>query len=175
MDEKKPQEGQEQPATAVWKEIVAKYQQSSTWRALWQVTNTFVPFIALWCAMYFALRVSWWLVVPLAILAAGFLVRIFIIFHDCGHGSFFKSRLANDIVGFITGMLTLTPYHHWRWEHSIHHASSGHLDKRGTGDIMTMTVQEYLEATPGQRFAYRLARNPFILFILAPLYLFIVR
>jgi len=169
MDEKKPQEGQEQPATAVWKEIVAKYQQSSTWRALWQVTNTFVPFIALWCAMYFALQLSWWLVVPLAILAAGFLVRIFIIFHDCGHGSFFKSQRANNVMGFISGVLTFTPYFHWRWEHSIHHATSGDLDRRGTGDVWTMTVQEYLESSRWKRFACRLARNPVVLFGLAPL------
>jgi omega-6 fatty acid desaturase (delta-12 desaturase) len=113
--------------------------------------------------------------VPLAILAGGLLVRVFIIFHDCGHGSFFKSRGANDAVGFISGILTFTPYYHWRWEHAIHHASAGHLDKRGTGDVWTMTVQEYLESSRWKRFAYRLARNPFILFVLAPLFLFIAR
>jgi omega-6 fatty acid desaturase (delta-12 desaturase) len=110
----------------------------------------------------------------LAILAAGFVVRIFIIFHDCGHGSYFRSRWANDIVGFISGILTFTPYYHWRWEHNIHHATSGHLDKRGVGDVWTMTVQEYLEASRWKRFAYRLARNPFILFVIAPLYLFLI-
>jgi acyl-lipid omega-6 desaturase (Delta-12 desaturase) len=125
--------------------------------------------------IYLSLAVSWWLVLPLAILAGGFVVRIFIIFHDCGHGSFFKSRAANDTIGFITGMLTFTPYFHWRWEHNIHHATSGHLDKRGTGDIWTLTVQEYLEAGRWKRFAYRLARNPVVLFLLAPLYLFFVR
>jgi acyl-lipid omega-6 desaturase (Delta-12 desaturase) len=160
--------------TTAWKEIVAKYQQPSTARALWQIVNTLVPYALLWYLMYRSLAVSWWLTVPLAVLAGAFLVRIFIIFHDCGHGSYFKSRRANDIVGFITGVLTLTPYYHWRWEHAIHHASAGHLDKRGTGDVWTLTVQEYLEASRWKRFAYRLARNPVVLFGLAPLFLFVV-
>jgi omega-6 fatty acid desaturase (delta-12 desaturase) len=161
--------------TAKWKHIVAKFQQPSTPRALWQITNTLVPYALLWYLMYVSRAVSWWLVVPLAILAGAFVVRIFIIFHDCGHGSYFKSRKANDLVGFLAGVLTFTPYYHWRWEHNIHHASSGHLDKRGVGDIWTLTVQEYLEASRWKRFAYRLARNPFILFVIAPLYLFLFR
>jgi omega-6 fatty acid desaturase (delta-12 desaturase) len=102
------------------------------------------------------------------------MVRIFIISHDCGHGSFFKSRRANDILGIITGVLTFTPYHHWRWEHAIHHSSSGDLDRRGTGDVWTLTVQEYLEASRWKKFSYRLARNPIVLFVLAPLFLFLV-
>jgi acyl-lipid omega-6 desaturase (Delta-12 desaturase) len=163
------------PDIQVWKEIVAKFQQPSTPRALWQITNTLVPYGALWYLMYLGRSVSWWLVVPLAILAGAFLVRIFIIFHDCGHGSYFKSRWANDLTGFIAGVLAFTPYYHWRWEHNIHHATSGHLDKRGVGDIWTLTVQEYLEASRWQKFAYRLARNPFILFGLAPPYLFLIR
>jgi acyl-lipid omega-6 desaturase (Delta-12 desaturase) len=160
---------------ATWKAVVLKYQQPSLPRALWQMVNTLVPYAALWYLMYLSLSVSWWLVVPLAILAGAFTVRIFIIFHDCGHGSYFKSRRANDIVGFIAGMLTFTPYYHWRWEHNIHHASSGHLDKRGVGDIWTLTVQEYLDASRWKKFAYRLARNPFILFVIAPLYLFLIK
>jgi omega-6 fatty acid desaturase (delta-12 desaturase) len=125
--------------------------------------------------MYLSLSVSWWLTFPLALLAGGLLVRVFIIFHDCGHGSFFKSRVANDVTGFIAGLLTFTPYYHWRWEHSLHHASSGDLDRRGTGDIWTMTVQEYLESSRWRRFAYRLARNPLILFVIAPVFLFAIR
>src|SRR5262249_50106735 len=104
----------------------------------------------------------------------GFLVGVFIIFHDWGHGSFFKSAAANHILGAITGALTFTPYFHWRWEHAIHHSTSGDLDRRGTGDVWTLTVQEYLEASRWKRFAYRLARNPFILFVIAPLYLFLI-
>lgn len=160
--------------TSKWKEIVARYQKSSIRRAVWQIVNTLVPYAALWYLMYLSLAVSYWLVVPLAILAGAFVVRIFIISHDCGHGSFFKSRTANDILGFITGVLTFTPYHHWRWEHSIHHSSSGDLDRRGTGDVWTLTVQEYLEASRWKKFSYRLARNPIVLFVLAPLFLFLI-
>ena len=160
---------------AAWKEIVLKYQKPSTWRALWQIIDTIIPYALCWYLMYFCLSVSWWLVVPLAVLAGGLLVRVFIIFHDCGHGSFFKSRGANDTVGFLAGILTFTPYYHWRWEHAIHHSNAGDLDKRGTGDVWTMTVQEYLESSRWKKFAYRLARNPFILFVIAPLFLFLVR
>jgi len=160
---------------AAWKEIVAKYQKPSTGRALWQVVNTLGPYVLLWYLMYRGLAVSWWITLPLAILAGAFLVRVFIIFHDCGHGSFFKSRQANDVMGFIAGILTFTPYYHWRWEPAIHHASAGDLDKRGTGDVWTMTVQEYLESSRWKRFAYRLTRNPVVLFVLAPLYLFVIR
>ena len=158
-----------------WKEIVARYQKPALKRSLWQLINTLVPYAALWWLMYLSLRVSYWLTAALALLAAGFLVRVFIIFHDCGHGSFFRSREANDVVGFITGVLSFTPYYHWRWEHALHHATSGDLDRRGKGDVWTLTVQEYLEASRWQRFAYRLARNPFILFVLAPLFLFTVK
>ena len=159
---------------AAWKEIVVKYQKPSVWAALWQITNTVIPYGVLWYLMSLVLPISWWLVVPLAILAGAFLVRVFIIFHDCGHSSYFKSRGANDTVGFFTGILTFTPYYHWRWEHAIHHNSAGDLDKRGTGDVWTMTVQEYLESSRWKKFAYRLARNPFVLFVIAPLFLFLV-
>ena len=103
------------------------------------------------------------------------MVRLFIIHHDCGHGSFFRSRRAHDFWGFITGVLTLTPYRHWRWEHAVHHSSSSDLDRRGMGDIPTWTVQEYLESSRWKRFAYRLARNPVLLFVIAPLYLFLIK
>jgi omega-6 fatty acid desaturase (delta-12 desaturase) len=137
--------------------------------------NTLVPYAALWYLMYLSLGVSYWLTATLALLAAGFSVRVFVIFHDCGHGSFFKSRRANDLLGFITGVLGFTPYYHWRWEHALHHASAGDLDRRGTGDVWTLTVQEYLDSSRWKRFAYRLARNPFILFVLAPAFLFLVK
>ena len=173
--EPSPVSGRNHVDNITWKEIVAKYQKPSTWRALWQIIDTLIPYAALWYLMYLCRPISWWLVVPLAILAGGLLVRVFIIFHDCGHGSFFKSRAANDTVGFIAGILTFTPYYHWRWEHAIHHGSAGHLDKRGTGDVWTMTVQEYLESSRWKRFAYRLARNPLILFAIAPIFLFLIR
>lgn len=160
---------------AKWKAIVAEYQKPNLWRASWQIINTIGGYAALWYVMYLSLSVSWWLTVPLAILAGGLLIRIFIIFHDCGHGSFFKSKGANTFWGFISGVLTFTPYYHWRWEHSIHHATAGKLDKRGVGDVWTMTVEEYLKASRSKKFAYRLARNPFILFLIAPLFLFVIR
>jgi omega-6 fatty acid desaturase (delta-12 desaturase) len=160
---------------AAWKAIVLKYQKPSTIRALWQLVDTIIPYALCWYLMYLCVAVSWWLVLPLAVLAGALLVRVFIIFHDCGHGSFFKSRVANDLVGCLTGVLTFTPYYHWRWEHAIHHGSAGDLDQRGTGDVWTLTVQEYLEASRWKKFAYRLARNPFILFIIAPLFLFAIR
>jgi acyl-lipid omega-6 desaturase (Delta-12 desaturase) len=161
-------------ANPKWKEVVARYQQPAVRRALWQAANTLVPYAALWYLMYLSLGVSDWLTAALAVLAGGFLVRVFIIFHDCGHGSFFPSRRANDVLGLITGLLTFTPYYHWRWQHALHHAAAGNLDRRGTGDVWTLTVEEYLKASRWKRFAYRLARNPVILFVLAPLFLFLV-
>src|SRR5436190_15904716 len=163
------------PEVADWKNIVAEYQKPSTPRAVWQMVNTIGPYCALWYLMSLTVTVSWWLTVPLAILAAAFMLRVFIIFHDCGHGSFFKSQKANHVVGFVTGVLTLTPYYQWRGEHAAHHATSGDLDRRGVGDIWTLTVLEYLEASRWKRFAYRLARNPIVLFVLAPLFVFLVK
>jgi omega-6 fatty acid desaturase (delta-12 desaturase) len=162
-------------ATPAWKKVVARYQQPALGRSLWQLLNTLVPYAAAWGLIYWSLEVSYWLTAALIVLAAGLLVRVFVIFHDCGHGSFFKSRKANDVLGVITGVLTFTPYYHWRWEHALHHSSAGDLDRRGTGDVWTLTVGEYLQASRGKRLAYRLARNPFILFLLAPLFLFLIK
>lgn len=162
------------PSVKEWKAIVADFQRPSVARATWQLVNTLVPYAVLWVLMYHFLSVSWWIVVPLAMLAGALVVRVFIIFHDCGHGSFFASSRANDITGFLTGMLTLTPYHQWRWEHAVHHATTGDLDRRGIGDVWTMTVQEYLESSRWKRFAYKLARNPVVLFAIAPFVLFVV-
>lgn len=158
-----------------WKTVVRRFQTPTLSRSLWQLINSVGPYLLLWVLIGFSLRVSIWLALSLAVLAAGFLVRIFIISHDCGHGSFFASRRANNILGFITGVLTFTPYAHWRWEHARHHATSGNLNKRGVGDIWTLTVREYLESTRWRRFAYRIARNPVVLLLIAPLFLFLVR
>jgi len=159
---------------AAWKVIVAKYQQPHAGRATWQIVNTVGSYLAVWILIYLCLDVSWFLIVPLSVLAGGLLVRIFIIFHDCGHGSFFASRSANTFWGFVTGLLTWTPYYHWRGEHAIHHGATGDLDRRGVGDVWTMTVQEYLDSSRWKRFSYRLARNPFVLFVIAPLVLFLI-
>ncbi len=175
IDESVNKSGKSVPETSAWKTIVARYQRPSTRRAVWQMVNTLLPYAALWVLMYFTAAISWWLTIPLAVLAGAILVRTFIIFHDCGHGSFFASAKANHIVGAITGVLTFTPYFHWRWEHAIHHSSAGDLDRRGTGDVWTLTVQEYLESSRWRRFAYRLARNPFVLFVIAPVFLFLMK
>jgi acyl-lipid omega-6 desaturase (Delta-12 desaturase) len=173
--ESRPAAGPGPRGARPWRALVAPYQTPAVWRSVWQIVNTLVPYAFLWYLMDRSLAVSYWLTLPLAILAAGFLVRVFIIFHDCGHGSFFTSRKASALVGFITGVLTFTPYYHWRWQHAIHHGSAGDLDRRGLGDVWTWTVQEYLEASCWKRFAYRLARNPVVLFVLAPLLLFTVK
>ena len=159
---------------AAWKRVVAEHQQPHALRAAWQIVNTIGGYAAVWVLVYFTLPVAWWLTIPLAVLAGGLLVRVFIIFHDCGHGSFFRSRLANDVWGFVAGILTFTPYYHWRWEHALHHATAGHLERRGVGDVWTLTVQEYLQASRWKRFAYRLARNPLVLFVVAPLFVFVI-
>jgi len=155
--------------------VLIRFQQPSTARAIWQISNTIVPYVLLWAAMYFVQEISLWLAIPLAVVAGALLVRVFIFFHDCGHGSFFKSPWANAVFGFICGVLTFTPYYHWRWQHAIHHGTSGKLDKRGVGDIWTMTVQEYLESTRWKRLSYRFQRNAFVLFVIAPLYIFLFR
>jgi omega-6 fatty acid desaturase (delta-12 desaturase) len=153
-----------------WQKTVAKYQHSDTRRSWWQVINTLVPYISLWILMVLSLKVSYWLTLLLAIPTAGFMIRTFILFHDCGHGSFFKSKRANDTLGIITGIMTFTPYYQWRHNHSIHHATVGDLDRRGVGDVMTMTVAEYQAAPGWKKLGYRIMRNPLILFTIgAPL------
>jgi omega-6 fatty acid desaturase (delta-12 desaturase) len=158
-----------------WKQAIAPYVAPSRWRAIVQLVDTLVPLALVWYGISLCLTVSIWLALPLAVVAGALLVRVFIIFHDCGHGSFFRSSIANDTTGFVAGMLTFTPYYHWRWLHALHHATAGDLDRRGTGDVWVMTVQEYLESSRWKRCAYRLARNPFILFVVAPVYMFLLR
>ncbi|MGJ8673046.1 fatty acid desaturase [Rubritalea sp.] len=157
-----------------WRKIVVKYQKPDLAKASWQLVNTLVPFFALWVAMYFVYDISPWLTIPLMLIGGGLGVRIFIIFHDCGHQSFFKSRRANDIWGYITGVLVFTPYRFWHWEHRIHHSTTGDLDGRAEGDVWTMTVKEYEESTWSMRMLYRLVRNPFILFTVSPMFLFMI-
>ncbi|MGE7904580.1 fatty acid desaturase [Peribacillus sp. NPDC094092] len=154
---------------------IAPFEQSTTKQSIWQIVNTLVPFIILWYLAYISLSVSYWLALIPAVFAAGFLTRIFIIFHDCTHHSFFKNRRANRIVGTIMGVLTLFPFDQWGHDHSVHHATSGNLDKRGTGDIWTLTVDEYLAAPLRIRFAYRFYRNPFVMFGLGPIYVFLLK
>lgn len=157
------------------KKQVAPYEKSMIKKSVWQLINTVVPFLILWYLAYKSLSVSYWLSLVPSLLAAGFMTRIFIIFHDCTHYSFFKSRRANRIVGTCMGVLTLFPFDQWGHEHAIHHATSGNLDKRGTGDIWTLTVDEYVAAPFRLRLAYRLYRNPFVMFGLGPIYVFLLK
>jgi acyl-lipid omega-6 desaturase (Delta-12 desaturase) len=154
---------------------IAPFEKSTTKKSVWQIINTIVPFIILWYLAYKSLSVSYLLALVPIVLAAGFLVRTFIIFHDCTHHSFLKNRRANRIIGTIMGVLTLFPFDQWGHEHSVHHATSGNLDKRGTGDIWTLTVNEYLAAPLRLRLAYRFYRNPFVMFGLGPIYVFLLK
>lgn len=156
-----------------WRKDVAPYERPHMKSSVWQLINTIVPYIILWGVAYWSLEVSYWLTIPITIVAGGFLIRTFIIFHDCCHGSFFKNRKANAIVGTITGIMTFVPFSQWRYSHAVHHATSGNLDHRGTGDIWTMTVDEYLAATWLQRLTYRLYRNPLVMFGLGPIFIFL--
>ncbi|MFZ7944228.1 MULTISPECIES: fatty acid desaturase [Bacillaceae] len=154
---------------------VAPYENSNTKASIWQVINTIVPFFSLWFLAYESLSISYFLTLAIAVVASGFLVRTFIIFHDCCHHSFFKNRKANKILGTITGILTVFPYSQWAHDHSVHHATSSNLDKRGTGDIWMLTVEEYMSASFAARAQYRLYRNPFVMFVLGPIYVFLIK
>lgn len=158
-----------------WRQIIAPYEKASVRKSVWQLINTCLPFFSGWYLAYRSLAVSYWLTLALAVPTAGLLVRIFIIFHDCCHGSFFRNRMANDVVGTFTGILTLSPYSQWRHSHNVHHATSGNLDKRGVGDIWTVTVDEYLAMPWLHRVGYRLYRNPLVMFAIGPAYLFVIR
>ncbi len=158
-----------------WQDLVKKYQSPDTLKSVWQIANSFIPFLLSLYLMYRGLSVSYWLTVLLALPAAGFLTRIFIIQHDCGHASFFKLSRANDIVGTVCGFLTMTPYHQWQHEHAIHHATSGDLARRGVGDVTTLTVKEYLALSPWGRFRYRFYRHPLVLLFIGPQYVFLLR
>lgn len=161
-------------AEAPVRDVIATFRRPSLSRSVRQILTSVAPYALLWVAMAYTLPVSYWLMLPFAVVAAGFLVRCFIIMHDCGHGSYFKSRRANDAWGSIMGVLTFTPYFQWRNQHAIHHASAGDLDRRGVGDVWTLTVEEYRAASRARRLTYRLARNPIVLLLLAPLYVFII-
>ncbi|WP_163099217.1 fatty acid desaturase [Peribacillus alkalitolerans] len=156
------------------RKLTAPYEKPEIKSSIWQIVNTIGPFLLIWFLAYKSLSISYWLTIALAVINAGLLTRIFIIFHDCCHHSFFKSRRANKIVGTITGVLTVFPYDQWAHSHSVHHATSSNLDKRGTGDIWIMTIDEYMEASTMTKFAYRLYRNPFVMFVLGPIYIFLI-
>jgi len=154
-----------------WREVVAPYQQTDVGRSLLQLVVTLGLLAAGYTAMAYSLSVSYWLTLLIAFPTAGVLVRSFIIMHDCAHSSFLPWRGVNDAIGWVTGVLTLTPFDQWRRDHALHHASSGDLDRRGHGDVETITVREYLARTPAGQFKYRLVRHPAALLLGGPLWL----
>lgn len=156
------------------REILSTYQKPSLAGSLWQLANTLIPYAVLWYLMFISLRISYWLTLALAVVAAGFMMRTFIIFHDCGHGSFFASRKANRLVGTITGIITFTPYEHWRHNHAIHHATAGNLDRRGVGDVQTLTVEEFQRLPQLKRLVYRFTRHPLVMFTFGSFLVFTV-
>lgn len=157
-----------------WSRILAKYREPIALRSVAELAVSVLPFFMLFALSWYAISISPWLALALAALNALFLVRIFLIQHDCGHGSFFKSRQLGDWVGRGLGVLTVTPYDVWRKSHAAHHASSGNLDRRGTGDIPTLTVREYKQRSWSGKALYWLCRNPLVLFGLGPVYVFIL-
>jgi len=157
-----------------WQEIVSKYAYPETWRSLWQVFNTVIPFFVCWYLAYRSLEIGYWLTLLLIIPTAGFMARMFIIFHDCCHGSFFRTMTANDRLGLILGVLVFTPFYEWKHNHAIHHATAGDLDRRGIGDVYTMTVEEYLASPWYKRLGYRVHRNPMIMFSISSFLVFVL-
>ncbi|MHA6252872.1 Delta(5) desaturase DesA [Oceanobacillus sp. CAU 1775] len=153
---------------------VQPFATADTKASIIQIINTIIPFFILWFLAYQALSISIFLSLALSVVAAGFVIRTFIIFHDCTHMSFFKNGKANRVVGTITGIITHFAFEKWKRDHAIHHATSSNLDKRGTGDVWVMTVDEYAEASFWGKLAYRVYRNPIVLFGLGPIYLFLI-
>ncbi len=166
-----PKKNNKKPA---WVEIVSRYHRPHLGKSIWQLVNTIIPYLGLWYLMYLSLDISYWLTWLLAIPAALFVVRIFVLQHDCGHGSFFKSQKANDWTGMVCSIFTFVPYHYWRRTHALHHAAAGDMEHRGIGDFYTMTVKEYLAKPKRDRLKYRLYRNPLLMFVLAPTLVFVI-
>ena len=157
-----------------WREALRPYAQPSIGRSLLDIATSVVPYVGLSVAMYFALDVSYLIALALAVPAAGFLVRVYILFHDCTHGSFLPTKRANEWLGSALGLLVFSPFLSWRHNHQVHHATAGDLDRRGVGDVPTMTVAEYNAAPRRKRIEYRLTRNPLIMFTLGPILSMIV-
>src|SRR5690242_2828153 len=165
------------PATpsAPWREALAAYARPCIKRGSLQIATSALPYLALCAVMYLTLDlVSPVLTLAIAVLAAGFLVRVFVVFHDCAHGSLFPSKRANARVGTVMGLLVLSPFRRWRHDHAVHHATSGDLDRRGVGDILTLTVAEYRARSRRGRLAYRMLRHPLVMFGLGPVFAMIV-
>jgi omega-6 fatty acid desaturase (delta-12 desaturase) len=164
------------PEARVWTQILSRYREPSHIRSLTELAVTALPLAALWFAAWLTYSFGhWWASLLIAIPAAGFLVRLFAIQHDCGHGAFFPRKWMNDWLGRALGVLTVTPYDFWRRSHAMHHSTCGNLDRRGLGDIDTLTVREYLARSAWGRLKYRLYRNPLVLFGFGPAYMFLLQ
>jgi omega-6 fatty acid desaturase (delta-12 desaturase) len=160
---------------SVWRERLAPYATPCMWRSSLDLFTSVVAYLAISTGMVFAFNhVGWWLTLVLAPVSAGFLLRTYIIFHDCTHGSFMPSRLANIWLGTALGVIVLTPFVRWRHDHAIHHNTAGDLDKRGIGDVPLLTVEEYAARSPRARMEYRLFRNPLVMFGLGPVIAMII-
>jgi acyl-lipid omega-6 desaturase (Delta-12 desaturase) len=157
-----------------WAQILGPFRTPKTSRSIFELLVTALPFAILWILMWASLGVGYWLCLLLAAPTACFLMRLFMIQHDCGHGAYFKRRATNDWVGRIIGVVTLTPYGFWLRAHALHHANAGNLDHRGSGDIITLTTDEYFALKPPNRLVYRLYRSPFVMFGAIPTYLFVL-
>jgi acyl-lipid omega-6 desaturase (Delta-12 desaturase) len=158
-----------------WREAVAAYEQPHLGRSMLDLATSVVPYLALLVAIYLSLDVSYWLALALAVPAAGFLLRTYIVFHDCAHGSFLPSKRGNRWLGTLLGLLVYSPFEAWRHSHAVHHATAGDLDRRGVGDLPTLTVAEYEGMTPIRRLGYRLFRNPLVMFGIGPAYSLVVQ
>jgi omega-6 fatty acid desaturase (delta-12 desaturase) len=171
----KPDMSQRLAEISALPQLLARYREPDSARGAFELVITAVPFLVIWALIQNTLDHGYWLGLLLEVPAAGLLVRLFMIQHDCGHGSFFRSRIANDWVGRAIGVVTLTPYDHWRYNHARHHANSGNLDHRGLGDIDTLTVREFLAQSRWRRILYRLYRHPMVMFGVGPTYLFVLK
>ena len=155
--------------------IAARYAEPSARRSIIQLIVTALPLAVLWVAMAFSVEHAYWLTLLLSVPAAAFVVRLFMIQHDCGHRSYFRSRRLNDLLGHAIGVVTLTPHVYWRHAHNVHHANSGNLDGRGLGDVSTLTVREYRALPWWKRLGYRLYRHPVVMLGIGPIYLFVIK
>ena len=153
-----------------WRESVARHEEPSLRHSLQDVATSVVPYLALTVAMYLCLDVSVWITLALAVPAAGFLLRTFVVFHDCAHGSFMPTKRGNLWLGRLTGLVVFQPFANWRHNHAVHHGTAGDLDRRGTGDVPTLTVEEYVSRPWKQRLGYRLFRNPLVMFGIGPIW-----
>jgi len=169
LESEDPPAGADETNDRALRELLAPYAKAHDGRAMWTLATSVVPYLGLSVAIYLALRVSDLLVIALAVPTAAFLVRTFIVFHDCSHGSFVKSKRLNAWIGMATGLLLYSPFLRWKHDHAVHHATSGDLERRGVGDVRTLTVGEYAALSPRGKLGYRLLRNPLVMFGVGPI------